>query len=295
MVSYDGNGNVVALHNAADGVESAAYEYGPFSEPIRVTGPVARLMPLRFSTMYEDNVTGDRKYLFRDYTPTTGRWKSRDPIEEDGGSNLYAFTGNSIANLTDPFGLAVIRLGIGFDSSVRADKATIGFITESQLFLMLKLRECSEKMKCECGGDASWDDASSGRVLDYLSKNKPAPKDLDYNLDQSEDDKLRNDNLSRINVGSVTVRILFTGSAIHQTWLGEEIAARATTSKEGILINPYRAVVRTIAHELGHVGGYSGDAPGDSSHAKDPDNLMHAPSGTQVDCEWCRKVIALAK
>jgi RHS repeat-associated protein len=104
-VSYDGNGNVVALHNAADGAESAAYEYGPFSEPIRVTGPVASLMPLRFSTMYEDNVTGDRKYLFRDYTPSTGRWKSRDPIEEEGGKALYAFVGNDPVIAWDLLGL----------------------------------------------------------------------------------------------------------------------------------------------------------------------------------------------
>ncbi len=105
MVSYDGNGNVVALHNAADGAESAAYEYGPFSEPIRVTGPLASLMPLRFSTMYEDNVTGDRKYLFRDYTPTTGRWKSRDPIQEEGGVNCYAHLGNDAICGIDFLGL----------------------------------------------------------------------------------------------------------------------------------------------------------------------------------------------
>jgi RHS repeat-associated protein len=106
MVSYDGNGNVVALHNAADGSESAAYEYGPFSEPIRVTGPAASLMPLRFSTMYEDNVTGDRKYLFRDYTPSTGRWKSRDPIE---GPNLFALTANDALTSVDFLGLSALE------------------------------------------------------------------------------------------------------------------------------------------------------------------------------------------
>ena len=112
LVSFDGNGNVVALHNAADGAESAAYEYGPFSEPIRVTGPVASLMPLRFSTMYEDNVTGDRKYLFRDCTPSTGRWKSRDPIGEGiGGVSLYGFCAADSLNRTDDLGLAFYAIG----------------------------------------------------------------------------------------------------------------------------------------------------------------------------------------
>lgn len=33
-------------------------------------------------------------YGYRYYDPATGRWPSRDPIEERGGTNLYAFVGN---------------------------------------------------------------------------------------------------------------------------------------------------------------------------------------------------------
>jgi len=84
FVCYDGNGNVMALTDAATGANSAMFEYGPFGEPVRVTGPAAAAMPLRFSTMYEDDVTGDRKYLFREYRPSLGRWLSRDPKDEDG-------------------------------------------------------------------------------------------------------------------------------------------------------------------------------------------------------------------
>ncbi|MCW5551781.1 MAG: RHS repeat-associated core domain-containing protein [Verrucomicrobiae bacterium] len=85
---YDGNGNVTALVNAANGAESARYEYGPFGETIRMTGPVAKLNPFRFSTQYADDVTGDVKYLFRDYNPSTGRWLNRDPINETGSTIL---------------------------------------------------------------------------------------------------------------------------------------------------------------------------------------------------------------
>ena len=60
------------------------YEYGPFAEPIRTSGAVAKLNPIRFSTQYADDVNGDIKYLYRDYITGTGRWKSRDPIEEIG-------------------------------------------------------------------------------------------------------------------------------------------------------------------------------------------------------------------
>ena len=39
---YDGNHNVMALVNAATGETSAQYEYGPFHELLRATGPMAR-------------------------------------------------------------------------------------------------------------------------------------------------------------------------------------------------------------------------------------------------------------
>lgn len=39
------------------------------------------------------------------YNPTTGRWLSRDPIEEEGGLNLYVFVANSPIQDFDALGL----------------------------------------------------------------------------------------------------------------------------------------------------------------------------------------------
>ena len=102
---YDGNGNVTALVNAATGAESARYEYGAFAERLRETGPMAKLNPIRFSTQYTDDVISDVKYLFRDYTADTGRWLSRDPIEEKGGINVYCFIRNMPIQNIDILGL----------------------------------------------------------------------------------------------------------------------------------------------------------------------------------------------
>jgi RHS repeat-associated protein len=44
-------------------------------------------------------------YTYRYYDPVTGRWPSRDPIEERGGINLYGFVGNSGVNNWDYLGL----------------------------------------------------------------------------------------------------------------------------------------------------------------------------------------------
>lgn len=44
-------------------------------------------------------------YGFRYYDPVTGRWPSRDPIEERGGLNLYGMVGNDCINGWDLLGL----------------------------------------------------------------------------------------------------------------------------------------------------------------------------------------------
>lgn len=41
---------------------------------------------------------------WRYYSPSLGRWTSHDPIEERGGPNLLAFTGNDPVNYVDPHG-----------------------------------------------------------------------------------------------------------------------------------------------------------------------------------------------
>jgi RHS repeat-associated protein len=85
---YDGNGNVVALVNAANGSFAGNWEYGPFGELIRATGPMAKLNPFMFSTKFYDWETGLYYYGYRYYNPSTGRWPSRDPIG-DPGSTLF--------------------------------------------------------------------------------------------------------------------------------------------------------------------------------------------------------------
>jgi RHS repeat-associated protein len=103
--SYDGNGNVVALVNAATGAIAANYEYGPFGELIRATGPMAKVNPFLFSTKFYDWESGMHYYGYRYYNPSTGRWLSRDPIEENGGMNLYGFSGNDAIDFLDVHGM----------------------------------------------------------------------------------------------------------------------------------------------------------------------------------------------
>ena len=115
FVAYDGNGNVAALVNAADGTMLANYEYSPFGETIRSTGLLAKNNPFRFSTKYQDGESDQLYYGYRYYNEGTGRWVSRDPSEEDGGNNLSIFVDNNPVNAVDISGLYLAAID-GTDS-----------------------------------------------------------------------------------------------------------------------------------------------------------------------------------
>lgn len=57
------------------------------------------------------------------YAPDQGRWLNRDPIEEAGGNNLYAFVENDGLNKSDHLGLAVtvVLPGGNFSTDVHYD------------------------------------------------------------------------------------------------------------------------------------------------------------------------------
>ena len=73
--------------NQSVGAKSRTTNLGPFGEVIRATGPMAKLNPFRFSTKYQDDESDLVYYGYRYYNASTGRWLSRDPIDEQGGLN----------------------------------------------------------------------------------------------------------------------------------------------------------------------------------------------------------------
>jgi RHS repeat-associated protein len=81
---------------------------GPFGEPLRATGAVAKANPFRFSTKYCDEETGLVYYGYRYYQPLTAKWLTRDPIGEIGGINLTNFVFNYPTTFIDKLGLSVL-------------------------------------------------------------------------------------------------------------------------------------------------------------------------------------------
>jgi len=110
--SYDANGNVSEYVNDSDSV-IAHYEYSPFGKLTANSGSKADDLNHRFSTKYLDSETALYYYGYRYYSSELGRWLSRDPIQEEGGVNLYGMCHNNCKNLIDAKGEAFISGSIG--------------------------------------------------------------------------------------------------------------------------------------------------------------------------------------
>ena len=119
MTSWKDNGTGIKehfcfMHDALKNVTSifdckqtrrARYEYAPLGALITAQGDRAQENKFRFSCEFMDDELGLIYYNYRYLNPTDGRWINRDPIDEQGGANLYAFSGNAVINKLDLLGL----------------------------------------------------------------------------------------------------------------------------------------------------------------------------------------------
>jgi RHS repeat-associated protein len=102
-------GSVTAVASTAGAVVER-YSYTAFGQSQVMTASFTnRSLSLydwqtRFHGETRDDETGFYNYGYRYYNPVTGRWPSRDPIEEQGGLNLYAFVYNEPTSWIDDLG-----------------------------------------------------------------------------------------------------------------------------------------------------------------------------------------------
>ena len=102
---------VTTSGTAYPAIPSWLWSYDALGQVITAKSTVANalantgnLFTYRFSTKPKDIETGFCYYGYRYYDPMTGRWQSRDPIEENGGFNLYGFIGNNGVDKWDILG-----------------------------------------------------------------------------------------------------------------------------------------------------------------------------------------------
>jgi len=109
----------VSDRRSEDGPDTDGDDFPPESPPPtsperpRPPNPKNPHNPLDFNELDNDSIPAEvghvAYYGYRYYDPKTGRWPSRDPLEEDGGVNLYGFVMNMPTNGADILGLLVER------------------------------------------------------------------------------------------------------------------------------------------------------------------------------------------
>lgn len=100
----DANKNITEYLDSTGDIR-AHYEYSPFGKITYSDGDMADDFKYRFSSEYFDSETKLVYYNYRYYSPELGRWLSRDPAEESGGTNLYGFVENEPISQIDYHGL----------------------------------------------------------------------------------------------------------------------------------------------------------------------------------------------
>jgi RHS repeat-associated protein len=133
----DANKNIGQLMDSSGNIV-AKYKYSPFGVQTSSTGAYAATNPFCFSSEYYDSITGLVYYNYRYYSPTLGRWLSRDPIEEEGGWNLYGMVNNNPIDYWDELGHGVLDIPgapggpASYPSDVTDDGITMPTLEASQ-------------------------------------------------------------------------------------------------------------------------------------------------------------------
>ncbi len=97
-------------------------------------------------------------YGYRYLDPHTGRWPSRDPIEEEGGINLYGFVGNDGINKWDLLGLCDQELQIKH----RAGRRGRGRIGHLYTITIHYEKKCDGKAGIVKVCDVTWSSDTAG-------------------------------------------------------------------------------------------------------------------------------------
>ena len=114
----DAFGNVMGYWDES-GAVVAEYVYDAFGRTEAKSGTMADMFAIRYSTKYYDAETGMYYYGKRFYVVPLCRWLTRDPIDEQGGVNLYGFCGNGPCYKTDFRGM--FELTLISDDTVEGD------------------------------------------------------------------------------------------------------------------------------------------------------------------------------
>lgn len=93
-----------SIHEVTDstGALRVSYNYDLFGNRTKLSGDLNTVVG--YTGHHHHAASNLILTMYRAYDAELGRWLSRDPIEEEGGINLYGYVGNDPMNWVDPFG-----------------------------------------------------------------------------------------------------------------------------------------------------------------------------------------------
>ncbi len=141
LYTRDHLGSIRELVDAGTGAVRARYDYTPYGIRTKLTGDLEA--EFGYTGHYTNARTGLVLAPYRVYSPELGRWISRDPIEEDGGINLYGYVEKGPLGAVDPLGLD--NQGWPFNGVVNnhSSKTVVGFDADTWRFVLINPKSCS--------------------------------------------------------------------------------------------------------------------------------------------------------
>ncbi|MGD9682652.1 MAG: RHS repeat domain-containing protein [Candidatus Obscuribacterales bacterium] len=88
---------------SSNGSIQAQYDFEPFGTAAKIQESTAA--DFQYASYFQHARTSNSLPVYRTYSPSLGRWLSRDPLMESGGINLYAYVDNNPVSVRDPLGL----------------------------------------------------------------------------------------------------------------------------------------------------------------------------------------------
>ena len=136
VVLKDHLGSARVVLDGSTGAVTASYDYSPWGLRTRIQGTEDWGNGYTGHLWHESGLS---LAVFRPYDPHTGRWPSKDPINEKGGLNLYEFAFNDPINKTDTSGLSP-----GYPDCCQTEKRDFGE-AEKRLILASQQVEIAQK------------------------------------------------------------------------------------------------------------------------------------------------------
>jgi len=213
----------------------------------------------------------------------TGRWPSRDPIEEWGGLNIYAFNYNAPYDWFDYLGREPNKptLTIEFrrDKSI-PDKLSL----RDQILWDSQINSLKENIACCC---EKWPKTCINIKFRTKIEKLEEPEDKSYDRGEDQTPAIDEEGV---------VPVILTNNDLD----GPKSGVGGYASEGRGVILDIHSPGYVLSHELGHSGGYKGNDPDDPNHdkkGKDPteESIMGPNGGLKVTKQWCERIAKLAK